>query len=50
MYQQLFRPDVAEDGGDRQQPRPPALRVEVVLDMLPVIVRLLMLANQAGRQ
>lgn len=46
---QLFGADVAEDCGNGQQSRPPALRVEVMLDMLAVIVRLLMLANHAGR-
>ena len=50
MRQQLTGLHVTEYNSDREQSRPPALRVEVMLDMLAVIVRLLMLANQTGRQ
>ena len=37
---------MTEDCGNCQQPRPPALRMEVMLDMLPVVVWQLMLPHQ----
>jgi hypothetical protein len=46
MCQQLLRANVAEDRGNGQQPGLPALWVEVMFDMLAMIVRFLMLADQ----
>jgi hypothetical protein len=44
---ELLRPNVAEDGCDRNQTGLPTLRVEMMDDLFAVIVRLLMLAHEA---